>query len=64
MICLVLLRPLFDWSFRSANSYALWGREQPMTLDFLDGVLMALMPSMLMVAWLVWRADTHQNVDY
>jgi hypothetical protein len=35
-----------------------------MTLDFLHGVLTALMPSMLMVAWLVWQADSHQNFDY
>ena len=25
-------------------------------LNFLDGVLVALMPSMIIVAWLVWRA--------
>ena len=26
-----------------------------MTQDFLDGLLVALIPSMLMLAWLVWR---------
>ena len=25
-------------------------------LNFLDGVLLTLMPSMIVVAWLVWRA--------
>jgi hypothetical protein len=30
--------------------------EQIMTPDFVDGILVALMPSMLMVAWLAWRA--------
>ena len=30
--------------------------EQSMTLDFLDGMLVAMLPSMLTVAWLVWRA--------
>jgi len=35
--------------------------EKPMTQDFLDGFLLAMMPSMLTVAWLVWRADAHQS---
>ena len=26
-----------------------------MTQDFLDGLLVSMMPSMLMVAWLLWR---------
>jgi hypothetical protein len=30
--------------------------EQIMTPDFVDGILITLMPSMLMVAWLAWRA--------
>jgi hypothetical protein len=30
--------------------------EQSMTLEFLDGMIVALLPSMLVVAWLVWRA--------
>lgn len=30
--------------------------EQSMTMEFLDGILVALMPSMIVVAWLVWRA--------
>ena len=28
-----------------------------MTQDFLDGMILTLIPSMLTVAWLVWRAD-------
>ena len=31
-----------------------------MTQDFLDGVLLALIPSMLMLAWLVWRAPADE----
>ena len=27
-----------------------------MMLEFVDGVLAAMLPSMLTVAWLVWRA--------
>jgi hypothetical protein len=27
-----------------------------MTQEFLDGMIVVLLPSMLMVAWLVWRA--------
>jgi hypothetical protein len=30
--------------------------EQSMTQDFLDGMLVTMLPSMLTVAWLVWRA--------
>jgi len=30
--------------------------EQSMTQEFLDGMLLVLLPSMLMVALLVWRA--------
>jgi len=26
-----------------------------MTPDFLDGILISLMPSMFVVAWLMWR---------
>jgi len=29
--------------------------EQSMTQEFLDGMIVVLLPSMLMVAWLVWR---------
>ena len=29
--------------------------------NFLDGVLVTLIPSMLVVAWLVWRADVTQQ---
>lgn len=28
-----------------------------MTMEFLDGILAALMPSMIVVAWFVWRAS-------
>ena len=27
-----------------------------MTQDFLDGILLAMIPSMIVVAWMVWRA--------
>jgi hypothetical protein len=30
--------------------------EQSMTQEFLDGMIVVLLPSMLMVAWLVWQA--------
>jgi hypothetical protein len=26
-------------------------------MDFLDGILVALLPSMIVMAWLVWRAS-------
>ena len=29
-----------------------------MTQDFLDGFLFAMLPSMVTVAWLVWRAPS------
>ena len=29
-----------------------------MNADFVDGILVALMPSMLVVAWLAWRAPS------
>ena len=32
-----------------------------MTMQFVDGFLAAMLPSMFTVAWLVWRADPHQN---
>ena len=31
--------------------------------SFLDGILVALMPSMLVVAWLAWRA-TATDLDF
>jgi len=31
-----------------------WGRS--MTLEFVDGIIVAMLPSMLTVAWMVWRA--------
>jgi hypothetical protein len=30
--------------------------EQSMTLEFVDGMIVAMLPSMVTVAWLVWRA--------
>ena len=33
-----------------------------MTMEFIDGILAALLPSMFTVAWLVWRADP--DFDY
>ena len=35
-----------------------------MTMQFVDGFLAAMLPSMFTVAWLVWRADPHQDFDY
>jgi hypothetical protein len=40
--------------------------EQSMTPDFLAGIFLALIPSMLTVAWLVWRAtplDEYGSLD-
>jgi hypothetical protein len=34
-----------------------------MTQDFLDGVLVALIPSMLMLAWLVWRMPSDEHAS-
>jgi len=33
-----------------------WMERLSMTMQFVDGILAAMLPSMLMVAWLVWRA--------
>ena len=32
-----------------------------MTMQFVDGFLAAMLPSMFTVAWLVWRADPHRD---
>ena len=32
-----------------------------MTMQFVDGFLAAMLPSMFTVVWLVWRADPHQT---
>jgi hypothetical protein len=40
---------------RVADPLWRWGRS--MTQEFLDGILVAMMPSMFIVAWLVWRAS-------
>ena len=34
-----------------------------MTQDFLDGILVALIPSMLMLAWLVWRMPSDEHAE-
>jgi hypothetical protein len=34
----------------------LWRWSGRMTLEFVDGVIVAMLPSMLTVAWMVWRA--------
>jgi hypothetical protein len=34
-----------------------------MTMQFVDGCLAAMLPSMFMVAWLVWRSDAESR-DY
>jgi hypothetical protein len=30
--------------------------EQSMTQEFLDGMIVVMLPSMLTVAWMLWRA--------
>ena len=35
-----------------------------MTMEFIDGIIVAMLPSMFTVAWLVWRADPQQDFDY
>ena len=35
-----------------------------MTMEFIDGIILAMLPSMFTVAWLVWRADPQQGLDY
>jgi hypothetical protein len=42
--------------FGSGNSMSIVAMEQSMTQDFLDGMLMVMLPSMFTLAWLVWRA--------
>ena len=37
--------------------------EQLMTLEFLDGIIVALTPSMLVVAWLVWRIPSDEHLS-
>jgi hypothetical protein len=32
-----------------------------MTQEFVDGILIALIPSMLVVAWLAWRAPSDEH---
>jgi hypothetical protein len=34
-----------------------WDGDNTMTRDFIDGMLAVMLPSMLVVAWLVWRAN-------
>jgi hypothetical protein len=50
--------------FGSGNSMSIVAMEQSMTQDFLDGVIIAMLPSLFMVAWLVWRASGEQPSDF
>ena len=34
-----------------------------MTQAFLDGIIVALIPSMLMLAWLVWRMPSEEHLS-
>ena len=38
------------------NQVSPLGMEQSMTQYFLDGMFVTMLPSMLTVAWFVWRA--------
>ena len=42
--------------FGHCNSMSIAEMEESMTQSFLDGMLVVLLPSMFVVAWLVWRA--------
>jgi hypothetical protein len=35
-----------------------------MTMQFVDGFIAAMLPSMFMVAWLVWRTTRELDSDY
>ena len=41
------------WGQKSLSIVAM---EQSMTLEFVDGMIVAMLPSMVTVAWMVWRA--------
>jgi hypothetical protein len=49
----------FIWSFDSRVSIV--AMEQSMNMDFLDGMLVVMIPSMLTVAWLVWHAADYRR---
>ena len=38
------------------SSLSIVAMEQSMTLEFVDGIILVMLPSMFTVAWLVWRA--------
>ena len=38
------------------KSFSIVAMEQSMTLEFVDGMIVAMLPSMVTVAWMVWRA--------
>ena len=44
------------------SSFPIVAMERSMTQDFLDGFLLAMMPSMLTVAWLVWRTPSGDHL--
>ena len=44
------------------NRMSIAEMEQSNDADFLDGVLVALIPSMLMLAWLVWRMPSDEHL--
>lgn len=44
---------------------SLWRWSKRMIQPFVDGVLTAFIPSMLAVAWFIWRSDTSEvGSDY
>jgi hypothetical protein len=45
--------------FGRGNSMSIVAMEQSMQ-EFVDGMIVTLLPSMLVVAWLVWRAAGEQ----
>jgi hypothetical protein len=40
----------------SLSAKSIVAMEQSMTLELVDGMILALLPSMLTVAWFAWRA--------
>jgi hypothetical protein len=51
--------------FLATSSLSIVAMERlSMTMQFVDGFLAAMLPSMFTVAWMLWRADPHQDFDY
>jgi hypothetical protein len=48
--------------FLKVPSIPLWHRRKSMP-DFLQGIIAALLPSMLTVAWFVWQATPVRDLD-